>query len=279
MLDSVPFEMPDRIPFVVMEARAGTVPARVLLDTGNAAPFAMIVSPALAARAAAVIEDAPARRAAAAVGDGAVAIRPARLARFTLGPVALDDVAVGVSPAVDAVARQVGSPIDAILGHHFVAGRTIAIDYGRRRVDLAAAPGPAARAIGFTLAPARPVTLVRATINGRGPFLMALDSAASTTLISPATAAAAGVEAAMPAQLGGAGGTSAGGARLGRARIVLGGLSRDGQPIAVADALGPLSAVAGAPIEGIIGADLFGAGRITLDYGTNRLWFEEHAED
>ena len=279
MLDAIPFEMPSQVPFVVLEGRAGTVPARVLLDTGNAAPFAMIVSPALAERAAALVEDSPEHRAPAAVGDSAVAIRPARLARFTLGPVALDNVAIGISPAVDAVARQVGSPIDAILGHLFVAGRTITIDYGRRRLDLEAAPGPAGQAIGFSLAPARPVTLVRATINGRGPFLMVLDSAASTTLISPATAVAAGVEAAMPAQLGGAGGASAGGARLGRARIALGGLIRDGQPIAVADALGPLSAVAGAPIEGIIGADMFGTGRIIIDYGTNRLWFEEHSED
>jgi len=279
MLDSIPFEMPNQVPFVVMDARAGAVPARVLLDTGNAAPFGMIVSPAFAGRASMVVDDSPARAAAAHVGDGAVAFRSARLARFALGPIALDDVSVGVSGAVDAVARQMGSPIDAILGHRFVAGRTIAIDYARRRVDLAAAAGPAAAAIGFTLAPARPVTLVRATINGRGPFLMVLDSGASTTLISPETAAAAGVEAAQAAQLGGAGGVSAGGARLGRARISLGHLTRDGQPVAVADALGPLRAVAGAPIDGVIGADMFGTGRITLDYGTNRFWFEESPED
>jgi hypothetical protein len=41
MLDAIPFEMPNNIPFVVMEARIGAAGhlARVLLDTGNARPM------------------------------------------------------------------------------------------------------------------------------------------------------------------------------------------------------------------------------------------------
>ncbi len=128
----------------------------------------------------------------------------------------------------------------------------------------------------FTIAPSRPLTLVHVTVNGRGPFLMALDTGASTTLLSPALARATGVEAGQTAQLGGAGGTTAGGARVGRAHLRLGSLTRDGQPVAVADVLGPIRQVAGAPIEGVLGADMFGSGRITIDYGSNRLWFEEH---
>jgi len=276
MLDAIPFEMPNQIPFVVMQGEAGDArPVRVLLDTGNAAPFAMIVSPDLAARAGAAATGAPDTRSAAALGDSAVPFRPARLPSFTLGPIVMRDLPVGISPAVEAVARQLNSPIDAILGHRFVAGRTISIDYARRQVDFEAAAGPAGRAIPFTLAPGRPLTLVRVTVNGRGPFLMVLDSGASTSLVSPATAAAAGVEAGRNVQLGGAGGVASGGARLGRARISLGTLSRDGQPVAVADVFAPISAAAGAPVEGVLGADMFGAGRITLDYGTNRLWFDE----
>lgn len=276
MLDAIPFEMPNRIPFVVMQAEAGAVrPVRVLLDTGNGAPFALIVSPELATRAGAAATGAPDSRSAAALGDAAVPFRPALLPSFTLGPIVLRDLPVGISPAVEAVARQLNSPVDAILGHQFVAGRTVSIDYAHRQVDFEAAAGPAARAILFTLAPGRPLTLVRVTVNGRGPFLMVLDSGASTSLVSPATAAAAGIEAGQDVQLGGAGGISSGGARLGRARIALGNLSRDGQPVAVADVFARIAAAAGAPVEGVLGADMFRAGRITLDYGTNRLWFEE----
>jgi anaerobic selenocysteine-containing dehydrogenase len=275
MLDAIPFEMPNAIPFVVMEARAGGVPARVLLDTGNAAPYAMIVSPALAARAGTVAGDTPQGESRAALGDSPVRFQGARLASFTLGAISMNDLPVAVSPAVDAVGRQLGSPLDAILGHNFVAGRRISIDYGRRLVDFTAEAGPASLAISFTLAPDRPVTLVHATINGRGPYLMVLDSGASTTLIAPEIAAEAGVETGQTVRIGGAGGTVAGGARIGRARIALGRLTRDGQQVAVADLIGPIRAAVGAPIAGVLGADLFGAGRITLDYGTNRLWIEE----
>jgi hypothetical protein len=149
------------------------------------------------------------------------------------------------------------------------------IDYRGRTVDFTARPGRAGRAIDFTIAPSRPLTLVHVTINGRGPFLMALDTGASTTLLSPALAAAAGVATNQTAQLGGAGGTTAGGARVGQARIRLGNITRDGQTVAVADVLGPIRQVAGAPIEGVLGADMFRSGRITIDYGSNRLWFVE----
>lgn len=277
MLDAIPFDMPGGIPFVVMEARLGAagVPARILLDTGAGAPFDLLISPGAAERAGAVPEAGADLAAAGAIGDAAISIRPARLARFALGPIRLDDVRAGISPLLDAVSRQLGAPVDGIVGHRFIAGRTIAIDYVRREVDFAARPGRAGAAIAFTLAPRRPLTLVRAIVNGRGPFLMALDTGASTTLLSPALARAAGVGAGQAVRLGGAGGTSASGARLGRADIRLGTIGRDGQSVAIADILGPIRAVSGAGIEGVLGADFFRAGRLVIDYGGKRLWYDE----
>jgi hypothetical protein len=277
MLDAIPFEMPNNIPFVVMEARVGArgQPARVLLDTGNGAPYDILISPGLAARAGAVVEGTAGQQASGAIGDAAVSIRPASLDGLTLGPVRLTRAGAGVSSLLDAVSRQIGQQIDGIVGHRFVAGRTISIDYRRRQVDFSAGVGRPAAAIPFTIAPSRPLTLVHVTINGRGPFLMALDTGASTTLLSPALAQATGVTTTQTAQLGGAGGTTANGARVGQAQIRLGSITRDGQAVAVADVLGPIRQVAGAPIEGVLGADVFRSGRITIDYGSNRLWFEE----
>ncbi len=277
MLDAIPFEMPNNIPFVVMEAQVGAnrQPARVLLDTGNGAPYDILISPGLAARAGVVADGATAQRARGAIGDAAVSIRPASLGGLTLGPVRLSRASAGVSTLLEAVSRQLGTPVDAIVGHRFVDGRTVAIDYRHRTVDFAARRGPDSRAVAFTIAPAQPLTLVQVTVNGHGPFLMALDTGASTTLLSPALARAVGVDATRTVQLGGAGGTTAGGARIGRAQIRFGGLSRDGQTVAVADVLGPIRQAAGTPIEGVLGADMFRSGRITIDYGSNRLWFEE----
>lgn len=278
MIDAIPFEMPNNLPFVVMEAQVGASgePARVLLDTGNGAPYDILISPGLAARAGAVEEEAAPQRASGAIGRTAVSIHPARLDGLTLGPVHLTRAGAGVSTLLDAVSRQIGRPIDGIVGHRFVAGRTISIDYRRRQVDFGAEAGRAPAAIPFTIAPTRPLTLVHVTVNGRGPFLMALDTGASTTLLSPALAQATGVTTTQTAQLGGAGGTTANGARVGQAQIRLGGIRRDGHTVAVADVLGPVRHVAGAPIEGVLGADMFRSGRITIDYGSNRLWFEDN---
>src|SRR5690242_1068656 len=148
MLDAIPFDMPNNIPFVVMEARIGadSQRARVLLDTGNGAPYDILISPGLAARAGAVTGDGEAQRASGAIGDAAVSIRPANLTGFTLGPVRLARASAGVSTLIDAVSRQIGQPIDGIIGHRFVAGRTISIDYGRRQVNFSARGGQAARA-------------------------------------------------------------------------------------------------------------------------------------
>jgi hypothetical protein len=280
MLGAIPFEMPAIAPFVIMEARVGArdLPVRLLLDTGNAAPYALLISPGLAARAGAAAEAGAAPGTGVGVGDAAIAITGARLASLRLGPIAMRDVAVGVSGALDAASRQLGVAIDGVVGHRFIAGRRISIDYVRRQVDFTAPAGRAEAAIAFTVAPGRPLTLVRVAINGHGPFLMALDSAASTSLLSPASAAAAGVDADQAAQLGGGGGTAAGGARLGRARMTLGSVTRDGQPVAVADIVGPIRAAAGADIDGVLGADFFKTGRITLDYGRNLLWFDEVPE-
>lgn len=278
MLDAIPFDMPNNIPFVVIEARigAGGQPARVLLDTGNGAPYDILISAGLAERAGAVAREDGELRARGAIGDAPVSIRPVSVANFSLGPIRLPQASAGVSTLLDSVSRQIGQPIDAIVGHRFVAGRTISIDYGRRQVDFSARAGRPGNAIAFTIAPSRPLTLVQVAINGRGPFLMALDTGASTTLLSPALAQAAGVTTNQTAQLGGAGGTTAGGARVGQAQIRFGGFTRDGQTVAVADVLGPIRQVAGAPIEGVLGADMFRSGRITIDYGSNRLWYEEN---
>jgi predicted aspartyl protease len=279
MIDSVPFDVPsDQVPFVIMEARAGDVPARVLLDTGAAAPFQLIVTPEMARRAGARFESGPDVPSSGALGQAAVTFAPARLPSFSLGRIRLENVSVGVSAAPATVSTQIGARIDAVAGYRFVEGRRLAIDYRLRTVDFDPPAGAAADAISFSLAPLRPLTLVPVKLNGRGPFLFALDTGASATLISPETAAAAGIEGGESLAIGGAGGASSSGGRLGRVRITLGGVTRDGQPAAIADVLGPISAAAGSPLAGVLGATFFGSGRIVVDYGTRKLWFEPGEE-
>jgi predicted aspartyl protease len=276
-MDAIPFEMPSaQIPFVVMAAEVnGREKAQVLLDTGAAAPFTVMISPELAERGGAEQEGDAITPSSGAVGAAAIGFREARLAEFRLGPVRLRDVRAGVTPALAAVSGQIGKRIDAVVGHDFVRGRTISIDYPARMVDLEAKPGKDRNAVRFRLAPKRALTLVEAKLNGRGPFLLALDTGASATLISPSTAAAAGVIGGQSVSLGGAGGASAGGARLGAASITLGHLTREGRNVAIADVLAPIRQASGAAIDGVLGADFLAGNRIVIDYRTERLWIEK----
>ena len=276
---TVPFELvSEQIPFVVMQAELnGQHKVPVLLDTGTAAPFTLIISPEVAGRIEHEKANTPPAPSTGAVGDKAVTFQPATIPSFAIGRIRLTRVRAGVSPAVSAVAAQLRRPIGAIIGQEFVRNRVVAIDYAEKRVDFSARPGPPKDAIPFTTAPKRPLTLVRVTINGAGPFVMALDSGASMTLVSAATAAAANVRTSAAGVLGGGGGTASGGAQIGTASISLGG-HRFERPVAVAEVLAPIASAAGAHLDGVVGADLFLGGKITIDYKAHKLWVEPRKE-
>jgi hypothetical protein len=189
-MDAVSFEMPSaQVPFVIVEARVnGSQPAKMLVDTGAAAPFTVIISPDLARRANVNVDTAVATPSTGAVGSVQVGFQPGVLEQFSLGGIEIHKVVAGVTPALSAVSQQLGAAVDGIVGHEFVKGRRISIDYVSRKVDFNAPRVETGSAISFTLAPKRALTLVKAHINGKGPFLLALDTAASATLVSPATA-------------------------------------------------------------------------------------------
>jgi len=75
-------------------------------------------------------------------------------------------------------------------------------------------------------------------------------------------------------QLAGGGGLAPGGAQLTTATVSIGTVSRAKQNVAVADVLGPVQAAAGAPLDGVLGADFLSSGRITIDYPGKRLWIQ-----
>lgn len=274
-MEAIPFDMPSaQIPFVVVDGRLnGSVPARVLVDTGAAAPFPLLVSPEVAAQAQASIDEASPVAADAAVGAGKVDFRSGRLAEFALGSIRLEDVRIGITPALAAVSGQIGVPVDAVVGFRFLDGRTIAVDYGRKTVDFDALPGDPASATPFEIAPVGPLTLVQVHINGRGPFRLALDTAASGTAVSPALAEAAGIAPSETVRLAGAGGMADMSGRVATVPIRLGEVTVERQRVTVADMIGPIASAAGTQVDGVLGASFFGAGRIVIDYATRRLWF------
>jgi predicted aspartyl protease len=257
-------------PLMVVEGRIEPAgPVAVVFDTGATAPFDVFLSPTLAARLGLPLSDEITPPDSTAVGPARQTYRTARLDHFVLGPVALEGTDVAVVPMIDAMQAQVGRRIDAIVGHHLVRDRTIAIDYATRRIDLTAAAGGGETAIPFTLGARKPLVLVSVTINGHGPFRLEIDTGATGTTLSLEAAGRAGVETSGQGRLGGAGGGVNVG--LGQATLSFGPVSRTVR-VAVSPAIGPIAASAGSPIDGILGGDFFSGTCLTIDYPNSRLW-------
>jgi predicted aspartyl protease len=257
-------------PLMVVAGQIGDAPADIVFDTGASAPFPVFLSERAAERLGLTLSAEIAPPSTTAIGSARQTYRTGRLPSFTLGPVRLKDAQVAVTPMIDAMERQLGRRIDAIVGHHLVAERVIAIDYAAGRINLAAPTPDAASSVGVELAPLKPLAMVRMTVNGRGPFLMEIDTGATTTSLSPRAAAKAGVKAQSRGRMGGAGGAVDVG--VGRGSAELGKVSRDLRAIAITPAVDQVGAAAGAALDGIIGGDFFAGACLTLDYPGRRLW-------
>ncbi|MEA3037528.1 MAG: hypothetical protein QOE79_41 [Sphingomonadales bacterium] len=268
----VPFRTPGPdLPFILLDARVGGADMPILLDTGDALPFALVLAPAAAARAGATPSPGAAFVSRAAIGGAPVRVQPAHARPLDIGRVHLDAASTGVSTAVDAAATALGVPVAGIVGYEFLRGRIVAIDYVCRRLDLAAASPTAPPDAHFTVTPRRPLALVPVTVNGRGPFLFALDTGARTSVLAPATAEAAGLAGRGGLELFGAGGRESA-TRLGPARLRVGTAPPVTLPLLASDALARISGEAGARVDGILGAVAVAGGSMTIDYPGRRLW-------
>jgi hypothetical protein len=261
------------LPFILLDARVGGAGMAVLLDTGDALPFALVLAPASAERAGAVPVPGAPFVSRAAIGGAPVSVQPARARPLDIGPVHLAAASTGVSTAVDSAATALGVPVEGVVGYEFLSGRIVAIDYVCRRLDLAAAAPAAPPDAHFTITPRRPLALVPVTVNGRGPFRFALDTGARTPVLAPATAEAAGLRGRGGLELYGAGGREPA-TWLGPARLRIGAAAPVTVPLIESGALGRISAEAGARVDGIVGGGALAGGRLTIDYPGRRLWLD-----
>ncbi|MEA3034002.1 MAG: hypothetical protein QOH86_2018, partial [Sphingomonadales bacterium] len=90
------------LPFILLDARVGGADQPLLLETGDALPFALVLAPASAARVGATPLPGAAFVSRAAIGGAPVTVQPARAQPLDIGPVHLAAASTGVSTAVDA---------------------------------------------------------------------------------------------------------------------------------------------------------------------------------
>ena len=272
----IPFDIPSAAaPLVIVQGELNGRPAHVVLDTGDGAPFTVLIGRAAAA-ASSVKLDAASGATAFFPGAGDVSIQRGTLKSFRLGDVALSDADAGITDVPDQMSHVLGRPIDAVVGWNFLRTRTIRINYPARQVDLTAAPGPERSAIPFDVTPKRRVITVKMEVNGKGPFVFVVDTGANGTLISTEAAERAGVTSggANTAPKG-VNGAAVHATRGSLSTLTLGGMAHGAVKPVIVDYLPKLSAAAGAPIDGILGADVLSRGELTIDYSRSMLWLDD----
>ena len=249
----------------------GRGPWEFILDTGAGMS---LLTPSLAGELGIVSSGAREGRGA----GGRVQVTIARVESLAIGEARGGGMPVGVTADVDRIGAAVGHRIEGDIGYDFLRAFRLTIDYRRRVVRLApggppsgievAGRGGAANAgeVPFQLAaPAKPLVLVPAFVNGRGPHTFVLDTGASATVLSPGLAAALHIETVAAEPMTGAGGMLQ--ATLGRAgSVTVGRATLQDVAVRVADSLSEIASVADTPLDGILGYNFLRHFRVTLDY-------------
>jgi len=258
----------------------GRGPYEFILDTGAGMS---LLAPRLAAELGIVASGSREGRGAA----GAVQVSMARVDSLAIGEAKSGPLPVGVTAEVDRIGAAVGHRIDGDIGYDFLKAFRLTLDYQRRMVRLAhsgypgghpggyevAGAGASAHAeVPFRLAgPVKPLVLVPAFVNGRGPHTFVLDTGASATVLSPQLAALLRIETTAAEPMTGAGGMLQ--ATLGRVgSLTVGSAALANVAVMVADFLGELGRVVETPLDGILGYNFLRHFRVTLDYPAATLW-------
>ena len=260
-------------PLIIVPTQVnGRGPYEFILDTGAGMS---LLAPRLAAELGIVATGSREGRGAA----GSVQVAMARADSLAIGGARSGPLPVGITAEVDRIGAAVGHRIDGDIGYDFLKVFRLTLDYQRRVARLAQGPyevaggaGSAHAEVPFRLAgPVKPLVLVEAFVNGRGPHTFVLDTGASATVLSPGLAAALRIERVAAEPMTGAGGMLQ--ATLGRvSSLTVGNAALEDVTVMVADFLDELGVVVGAPLEGILGYNFLRHFRVTLDYLTGTLW-------
>ena len=172
------------------------------------------------------------------------------------------------------IGRAVGAKIDGDIGYNFLKRFCLTINYRDSWITLEPSSAKAAAAqkasgqteIKLRLAsPTKPLILVDAHVNGRGPFQFAIDTGTSTTAISEELAADLHLErSSMPPVTTGGASIEVAASKLQSLRV--GGTSQQDVSVIIGDFLKILSQVIGTKLDGIIGYNFLEQYQVVIDY-------------
>ena len=206
---------------------------------------------------------------------GQVEVALGKVQSLAIGEARLELDQVGISDELDKIGAAAGEKIDGNIGYDYLRHYRVTIDYGRSVLSLAQehadleSAGVAVR-VKFRLADSvKPLILVPAFVNGAGPYLFALDTGASATVVSPELAHNLGIAGTDAAQALGAGGSVTASVGSVESLAVESAEVKD-LAVAVMDFFDRLGREIGEKLDGLIGYNYLRRFRVTIDY-TNQV--------
>lgn len=190
----------------------------------------------------------------------------AKVDSIRVGEETARDFDVAITPEIERIAAVVNSHLDGVLGYSFLKHYAVIVDYPGGELRLARGHAEEGGiVIPFELAaPAKPLIVVSAMINGTGPHRLAVDTGASSTLIDSALAAKLGIASKKGDDITGAGGTLS--MSIGRIdKLAIGAAETRDFPVAIGS-LAALASALGTQLDGIVGYDFLKHYRVTIDY-------------
>lgn len=261
-------------PLILVGARVnGGPPHEFMLDTG--AGVSLLTSECAAQSGVEATESKEGMGA-----GGRVTIPLGTAESLTVGAHEVRDVQVAITDELLRIGAAIGARVDGNLGYNFLKNFRLTIDYERLALSFAApveeanGGGDARSEVKFKLAhPSKPLILVPAMLDGEGPYIFAVDTGASTTVVSSELAQLLGIRSTPIPQLTGAGGTAEVTAGV-VGSLSVGGVRASDLAVVVVDFLPALSQVLMTRLDGIIGYNFLKAFKVTIDYPNETLHFE-----
>lgn len=246
----------------------GHGPYEFILDTGASM---CLLTPEVAQAAGVFITASKKAQGAGGTLDVSLGMLPS----LELGGLQVHELQVGATDELQKIGARIGAKVDGNIGFNLLKDFRVTIDYRTNQLRLER-PAEPARAVGmpFELSAKKPLILLPANVNGKGPFRFVLDTGASATVLSRRTAAAAGLQTGPAAcdATGAGGNISTASARVGS--ITVGAQTLQNLDVIVVDFLEPLSRVVGTQLDGIIGYNFLREFRVVIDYLNESLYLE-----
>jgi predicted aspartyl protease len=259
-------------PLILVPASVnGDGPHEFILDTGAGVT---LLTPEFAERVGVTVTESTEGMGA----GGKLAISLGVVESLAIGEAVAENVQVAITSELQRIGAIIGASVDGDIGYSYLKNFRLTIDYRKLTLQLAdAGQEPSGddnsrRAeLKFKLAhPSKPLVLIPTFVNDEGPFIFALDTGASSTVVSSEVAQLLGIESTGIPQMTGAGGAMQG-ARGIVGSLAVGNARLENLHVATADFLTMLSQVVKTKLDGIIGYNFLKEFKVTIDYPNETL--------